>query len=120
MPWPEEALIEVANKFLTQVELPSGNVRKGLANLCGYAHSVSQQSATRMQKELKRVFYVTPTNFIVLLNGYTQMLAEKRFKLGSQADKLKNGLYKLEQAREDVKIMTQESDIKRTEVTKKS
>jgi len=88
--------------------------------MCGFAHSLSQQSAERMKKELKRVFYVTPTNFIVLLNGYTKMLEEKRFKLCSQADKLKNGLSKLEQAREDVKIMTQESDIKRTEVTKKS
>lgn len=48
------------------------------------------------------------------------MLAEKRLKIGSQAEKLKNGLNKLEQAREDVKIMTIESDIKRTEVTKKS
>jgi len=49
-----------------------------------------------MLRELKRVFYVTPTNFIVLLNGYITMLADKRLKIGTQADKLRNGLSKLE------------------------
>jgi dynein heavy chain, axonemal len=83
MPWPEEALIEVATKFLGPIDLPDEKVRKGLANLCGYAHTVSQSSALKMLKELKRVFYVTPTNFIVLLNGYSTMLADKRLKIGT-------------------------------------
>lgn len=83
MPWPEEALIEVATKFLGPIDLPDEKIRRGLANLCGYAHTVSQNSALKMLKELKRVFYVTPTNFIVLLNGYSTMLADKRLKIGS-------------------------------------
>lgn len=73
-----------------------------------------------MKKELKRIFYVTPTNFIELLKGYTKMLDGKRIIIGTQADKLRNGLTKLASAREDVKKMTIDSDIKRAEVAKKS
>jgi len=51
--------------------------------MAGYAHAMAQESSEKMKRELKRVFYVTPTNFIVLLNGYTKMLDEKRLKLCS-------------------------------------
>jgi dynein heavy chain len=73
MAWPEEALIEVANKFLSKVELPDDK-RQGLANLCGYTHATTQHSAGQMYSELKRMFYVTPTNFIELLKGYIKIL----------------------------------------------
>jgi dynein heavy chain len=41
MPWPEEALIEVAQKFLNAIELPDDK-RSPLANLCGYTHATTQ------------------------------------------------------------------------------
>ena len=74
----------------------------------------------RMEKELKRVFYVTPTNFIELLKGFDKILSAKRKEIGAQITKLKNGLGRLEVAREEVKIMTQDSEISRAEVTKTS
>jgi len=119
MPWPEEALIEVANKFLTQIDLPDEK-RQNLANLCGYTHAITQKYAERMEKELKRIFYVTPTNFIELLKGFDKILAQKRKEVNSQINKLKNGLGRLEVAREEVKVMTQESEVSRAEVTKTS
>lgn len=119
MPWPEEALIEVANKFLTNIELPEEK-RLNLANLCGYAHAETHKASVRMEKELKRIFYVTPTNFIELLKGFDKILAQKRKEVNTQITKLKNGLGRLEVAREDVKIMTQDSEVKRAEVTKTS
>lgn len=73
-----------------------------------------------MEKELKRIFYVTPTNFIELLKGFDKILGAKRAEIGVQIQKLKNGLGRLEVAREDVKIMTQDSEISRAEVTKTS
>jgi dynein heavy chain len=42
MAWPEEALIEVASKFLGNIELPDEK-RDGLAKICGYAHYTTQQ-----------------------------------------------------------------------------
>jgi len=37
MPWPEEALIEVAMRFLNKIDLPEDK-KQNLANVCGYAH----------------------------------------------------------------------------------
>jgi dynein heavy chain len=105
MPWPEEALIEVASKFLNNIDLPDDK-REGLSNLCGYTHATTQAFAGEMEKKLKRVFYVTPTNFIELLKGFDKLLAAKRKDVNTQIKKLQNGLGRLEVAREEVKVMT--------------
>lgn len=81
MAWPEEALIEVAHKFLNNIDLPDEK-RAGLANLCGFTHATTQKEALRMEKELKRIFYVTPTNFIELLKGFDKILSAKRKEVG--------------------------------------
>lgn len=69
-----------------------------------------------MKKELKRIFYVTPTNFIELLKGYEKILKLKQTEIGSQVIKLDTGLEKLDQASKSVNIMTQESNVKSAEV----
>lgn len=74
MRWPDEALTEVAKKFVEQIDLLQ-EVKPGLAVLCSFAHATCIESATLMNKELKRVFYVTPTNYIELLKGYNTILS---------------------------------------------
>lgn len=69
-----------------------------------------------MVLQLKRVFYVTPTNYIELLKGYGKILEEKRKIVTDQAKKLRDGLSKLEGARQQVEKMQAASDIKRQEV----
>jgi dynein heavy chain len=71
-----------------------------------------------MQQQLKRIFYVTPTNFVELLKGYGQIIKEKRTVVDNQRTKLRNGLSKLDGARKQVEIMSAESEIKRIEVSK--
>ena len=51
-----------------------------------------------MDAELRRIFYVTPTNYIELLKLYSKILAQKRIEIGSQATKLRNGLGRLSSA----------------------
>lgn len=119
MPWPEEALIEVAKKFLDKIDLPEA-IKPKIANMAGYAHATTQEEAGRMEASLKRIFYVTPTNFVELLKGFDKILASKRKAVREQIKKLENGLGRLEVAREDVKIMTIDSEVKRAEVTKES
>jgi dynein heavy chain len=41
MPWPEEALIEVAGKFLGNIDFEQSKL-EGLANMCGFAHATTQ------------------------------------------------------------------------------
>ena len=73
-----------------------------------------------MEKQLKRTYYVTPTNFIELLKGYDVLIKKKKKEIGEQIDKLSNGLSKLDDAREQVVIMSEESEEKKIEVQEKS
>jgi dynein heavy chain len=73
-----------------------------------------------MLLQLRRIFYVTPTNFIELLKGYREILEEKRRLNAAQSNKLKNGLTKIAAARSQVEKMSVETDIKRQEVSKNS
>lgn len=47
MPWPEEALYEVAKKFLDKMN-DLDRKEEGLAALCAYAHSTTKDSADMM------------------------------------------------------------------------
>jgi dynein heavy chain len=62
-----------------------------------------------MKKELRRIFYVTPTNFVELLKGYDKIIRAKRNEIGANITKLDTGLTKLEKASEEVREMTAEA-----------
>jgi len=70
-----------------------------------------------MEQELKRIYYVTPTNFIEMLKGYDLLIWEKKHDIGYQVNKLTNGLAKLDDAKEQVYNMTGESEEKKLAVT---
>lgn len=82
MAWPEEALIEVGKKYIEKIDIED-RFKDPLAHQCAYAFAVATEYATRMENELRRIFYVTPTNFIELLKGYEKILKSKRKEIGT-------------------------------------
>lgn len=66
-----------------------------------------------MAQELLRFTYVTPTNYLDLVTGYRRLLIDKRASLCESADKLRNGLSKLDESRKQVAEMTIELEEKR-------
>lgn len=80
MGWPASALTEVALKFISKMGL-NPELNAGLADLCSVAQRTTTDNAALMQQELKRVFYVTPTNYIELLKGYGEIIKDKRAKV---------------------------------------
>ena len=118
MAWPEEALIEVAKKYFDRIDIEE-QYKQSLAVACGYNFSQATEFASQMETELRRIFYVTPTNFIELLKGYDKILKSKRKEIGTQSSKLRNGLGRLASAAAEVAEMTTESEVKRQEVSKK-
>ena len=117
MKWPEDALKEVARKYLKGMDVPT-EYKHALSELCCYAHTTVGDSAEQMLNEIKRVYFVTPTNYIELLKGYERILKSKRKEIGDQIDKLRSGLGKLDDARKQVEEMTVQSEVKRAEVSK--
>lgn len=77
MPWPSDALVQVANQSLKKLPFDE-DTRKNISTFFGNAHTQVMNLADKMLKELKRLYYVTPTNYIELVKGYTELLNEKQ------------------------------------------
>jgi dynein heavy chain len=116
--WPSSALKEVATSFLSSVDLGDesdankedeggkGTVRDKISEIFVVMHNSVLDASEQMLSELKRYNYVTPTNYLELVTGYTNLLKEKRSEIGEMCSKLEHGLTTLERAREDVAVMS--------------
>ncbi|XP_036369342.1 dynein heavy chain 2, axonemal-like [Octopus sinensis] len=111
--WPQEALLEVADKYLVDMKTENEEEEKlkhNIAKMFSLIHKSVFDYSARMTAELKRHNYVTPTNYLELVSGYKLLLLEKKKELGDAASKLKNGLSKIDETREKVQKMSVELD----------
>ncbi|XP_025080372.1 dynein heavy chain 2, axonemal-like isoform X3 [Pomacea canaliculata] len=109
--WPLDALLEVADKYLSNMSLGSAEqdkLKPSLAQVFGTVHSSVSLFSARMLNEMHRHNYVTPTNYLELVSGYKRLYREKEKELGDEANKLKNGLFKIDDTREKVQNMSVE------------
>ncbi|KAB1265174.1 Dynein heavy chain 2; axonemal, partial [Camelus dromedarius] len=111
--WPREALLEVAEKYLVGADLGTQeNIYRKVAQIFVTMHWSVAQYSQKMLLELRRHNYVTPTNYLELVSGYKkydeELLAEKRQELLNQANKLRTGLFKIDETREKVEVMSLE------------
>uniref|UniRef100_F1ST22 Dynein axonemal heavy chain 2 n=1 Tax=Sus scrofa TaxID=9823 RepID=F1ST22_PIG len=107
--WPREALLEVAEKYLLGADLGTQeNIHRKVAQIFVTMHWSVAQYSQKMLLELRRHNYVTPTNYLELVSGYKKLLAEKRQELLDQANKLRTGLFKIDETREKVEVMSLE------------
>ncbi|ELR57060.1 Dynein heavy chain 2, axonemal, partial [Bos mutus] len=107
--WPREALLEVAEKYLMGADLGTQeNIHKKVAQIFVTMHWSVATYSQKMLLELRRHNYVTPTNYLELVSGYKKLLAEKRQELLDQANKLRTGLFKIDETREKVEVMSLE------------
>ncbi|XP_033636218.1 dynein heavy chain 2, axonemal-like isoform X2 [Asterias rubens] len=115
--WPKDALVEVAEKYLETIDV-GGNeeMKNNMAQIFCTMHRSVVESSHKMLFELKRHNYVTPTNYLELVTGYKVLLYEKRKELGDAANKLKNGLYKIDDTRAKVEVMSVELEEAKTKV----
>ena len=90
--WPRDALLEVAEKYLEDVNLgeqPKPQPGTELANIPDIKTNVASVFVTvhrsvvdmsqRMLFEMKRHNYVTPTNYLELVSGYKTWVQYLRF-----------------------------------------
>src|SRR3569833_1047208 len=58
--WPEQALLYVSSEFLKELDLPSDEVRRSLAEMCMVIHTSVEEESDRFFAELRRKVYTTP------------------------------------------------------------
>ncbi|XP_046389338.1 dynein axonemal heavy chain 2 [Ischnura elegans] len=114
MGWPEEALLEVANRSLAEVSLyghenvSEETLRMSVATIFASIHYSVYQCSSKMLMEIKRHNYVTATNYLELVSRYKIFLQNKREELNAAANKLRTGLLKLDETREKIEVMAVE------------
>ncbi|XP_025195967.1 dynein heavy chain 2, axonemal [Melanaphis sacchari] len=122
--WPKDALLEVALNSLTTLEvlatitgaprvfdvnsisLSEIELKLRIANLFSIIHHSVGEYSRMMILELKRYNYVTPTNYLEFVTGYKETLRTKRIEIANKANKLRNGLFKIDDTSEKVAGMT--------------
>ncbi|XP_077117756.1 dynein axonemal heavy chain 2 [Ranitomeya variabilis] len=115
--WPQEALLEVAERYLEGVELGSlEGINGKVARIFVTMHRSVAQYSHKMKQALKRQNYITPTSYLEVVSRYKRLLNEKRAELGEKASKLRNGLFKIDETREKVEKMSEQLAIARSKV----
>ncbi|XP_071441952.1 dynein axonemal heavy chain 7 [Hetaerina americana] len=105
--WPEDALVAVATRFLSDVEL-SDEERSGCIIMCQAFHTSTQELAVEFFNKLRRKSYVTPTSYLELISTFKELLSKKRGEIMTSKRRYEVGIEKLESASSQVSEMEKE------------
>lgn len=83
-PWPKKALIDVAYRFLSDVDLPSDQLRSAIALNMAEVHSSIDDANLRYLKFERRYNYTTPKSFLELIEFYKKLLSSKREQINGK------------------------------------
>ena len=109
MPWPDDALLSVAMRFLNEEEaLGDHDVKEEIAGTCVKIHQSVSHYGDQFFAELQRKVYTTPKSYLDLINLYLGMLKEKQEELGKTRGRLAIGVQKLEETNEVVAGLKEE------------
>jgi dynein heavy chain len=111
LPWPEEALRSVAKIFLEDIDTTE-ETKDSLVDICVDMQERVTTLADKYREELRRHYYVTPTSYIELINGFKQLLNFKRNELTRQINRYEEGLEKLIETQTKVTALQKEQEIR--------
>lgn len=114
--WPKDALVNVANRFLGEIEFPTEEIKESIAQNMATTH-LSIADANVQFKELERRFnYTTPTSYLELINFYKSLLGKKQGAIKDQIERLEMGLGIMKQTTEKVDGLKQLLEVKMVDV----
>lgn len=96
-PWPEDALLAVATKFLGKIEL-SSKERSACIEMCQIFHTSTQELSKEFFTRAKRYNYVTPTSYLELISTFDKILEQKRKEVTDGRKRYVAGLESLNNA----------------------
>ena len=75
--WPEDALQNVAERFLMDVDIDE-DLRSPCKIVLEQMHTTINAFAAKFCRNLKRHYYATPTSFLELINSFKRLIKEKK------------------------------------------
>ena len=104
-PWPRDALVGVANRFLAKIEFPSDEIREAIAEHMANVHLSIDDANQEFKKRERRHNYTTPTSFLELINFYHQLLGKKQGAIVDDISRLERGLATMSETTNKVDIL---------------
>jgi dynein heavy chain len=101
-PWPQQALISVAQRFLEDANLGSSTMIDACAEFMSECHEGIGRQAEDYFRQEKRRCYTTPKSFLELIALYKTLLAQKRNDLDVAQRRLASGIDRIKEAAEQV------------------
>lgn len=119
-PWPRDALVSVAERFLEDVDMSGPvNIRVDLAMHMAEEHlSVAKMSQHYLETQ-RRYNYVTPKSFLELISFFKFLLGNKQTDLQRLIDRLDVGLSTLRKTSQDVTELQKDLKITMEKVEEK-
>lgn len=77
-PWPKDALIDVAYKFITDLQFPTEQIRTAISLNMAEVHTSIDEANSKFLKLERRYNYTTPKSFLELIDFYKKLLEDKR------------------------------------------
>ena len=118
--WPDEALISVSTKFLSEHPHVPQDIRGSIGQFMAFVHqSVNKMSKIFAQNE-KRYNYTTPKSFLEMINLYSKILTTKNEEIIHNSKRLENGLEKLRLTGIMVNSLKKQLAVQEVELAKKN
>ncbi|CRK89849.1 CLUMA_CG003435, isoform A [Clunio marinus] len=105
--WPKEALYSVAIGSLESIA-EDGKQCENLTTICVKIHESVEEASERYYEETKRRFYTTPSSYLELLKQYHSLFKRRVDSIIAKRDRIANGLGKILETNEIVKVMGEE------------
>ncbi|XP_041986842.1 dynein axonemal heavy chain 5 [Aricia agestis] len=105
-PWPKDALVSVADHFLSEFEIEcTKEVKKELVTVLGTIQDVVSTVSTEYFQRFRRSSHVTPKSYLSFIGGYKTIYQMKQKELGDGALRMDTGLEKLREASISVEVL---------------
>jgi dynein heavy chain len=114
-PWPEDALLSVAGKFLEDLEMPE-EVREPVTKFMPYSFRIVNQQSDLVKQREGRFVYTTPKSFLELIKLFKNMLTKQMANLVEAKERYEIGIVKINETQEVVSKLEEDLKISSVEV----
>lgn len=114
-PWPEDALLSVAGKFLEELEMPE-EIRESVVKFMPHSFKIVNNMSDEVKQKEGRFIYTTPKSFLELIKLFKNMLNKQMTNLVDAKERYELGIVKIIDTQEIVSKLEEDLLISSVEV----
>ena len=115
--WPKDALIAVAQHFLSSYEIVcTSEIKQQVVQAMGEFQDYVAENCISYFDRFRRSVHVTPKSYLFFITSYKTVYNDKKASIGELADRMNTGLAKLVEASESIAQLSKELVVKEKEL----